>query len=90
MSRMGIVFFVLGIIGFLSFLISVSIVGYIDERIKEECDTEVGTVGQIIGADEGQCQDARDWKNLITNMQIPLLSLGALLGLIGGMLIFRD
>jgi hypothetical protein len=87
---MGIVFFVLGIIGFLSFLISVSIVGYIDERIKEECDTEVGTVGQIIGADEGQCQDARDWKSLITDIQIPLLSLGALLGLIGGMLIFRD
>jgi len=90
MSRMGIVFFILGIIGFLSFLISISLVGYIDDRIKEECDTEVGTVGQIIGADEGQCQDARDWKNLITNMQIPLLSLGALLGLIGGMLIFRD
>jgi hypothetical protein len=87
---MGIVFFILGIIGFLSFLISISLVGYIDDRIKEECDTEVGTVGQIIGADEGQCQDARDWKNLITNMQIPLLSLGALLGLIGGMLIFRD
>ena len=90
MSKAGIICFALGIIGFISFLISISIVGYIDDRINEECDTEVGTIGQIIGADEGQCQDARDWKSLITSLQIPILSIGALFGLTGGMMIFRD
>ena len=33
---------------------------YLNERITEDCDDEVGTIGEIIGADEGQCQDARD------------------------------
>ena len=30
---------------------------YLEDRIAEDCDDEVGTIGQIIGADEGQCQD---------------------------------
>ena len=33
---------------------------YLEDRIAEDCDDEGGTIGQIIGADEGQCQDARD------------------------------
>ena len=39
---------------------------------------------------EGQCQDARDWKSQIESIQIPILSIAALLGLGGGMMIFRD
>jgi len=38
---------------------------YLEERIAEECDDEAGTIGQIIGADEGQCQDARDLRNQV-------------------------
>jgi|TARA_B110000263_G_scaffold31671_1_gene23983 hypothetical protein len=90
MSRVGVISFALGVIGFISFLISISIIGYIDDRIEEECDTEAGTIGQIIGADEGQCQDARDWRNVISSLQIPMLGVGALLGFSGGMLIVRD
>ena len=90
MSKAGIICFILGILGFISFLISISIVSYIDDRITEECDTELGTIGQITGIDEGQCQDARDWKSQIESIQIPILSIAALRGLGGGMMIFRD
>ena len=51
---------------------------------------EIGTVGQIIGADEGQCQDARDSRNLIKSIQIPILSIGVISGVFGGLLIFKD
>ena len=90
MNKLGLFCIVLGVIGLISFLITILLAGYIDERIQDECDSDIGTIGQIIGADEGQCQDARDWKSLITSLQIPILSIGALLGLTGGMMIFRD
>ena len=90
MSKVGIICFMLGILGFISFLISISIVSYIDDRIAEDCDTELGTIGQITGIDEGQCQDGRDRKSQIESIQIPILSISALLGLGGGMMIFRD
>ena len=90
MSKVGIICLVLGILGFTAFLISISIVGYIDDRVNEECDTEIGTLGQIIGADEGQCQDARDSRNLIESFQIPILSIGVISGVFGGILIFKD
>lgn len=49
---------------------------YLEERIAEECDDEAGTIGQIIGADEGQCQDARDLRNQVA-------STGQMLGYLG-------
>ena len=49
---------------------------YLEERIAEECDDEAGTIGQIIGADEGQCQDARDLRNQV-------VSVGQMLGYLG-------
>jgi len=90
MNSGGIICFALGILGFIMFLISISLVGYIDDRVQQECDTEAGTIGQIIGADEGQCQDARDSRNIVESFQLPLLGIGAFLGLVGGMLIVRD
>ena len=51
--------------------------GYLEERIAEECDDEVGTIGQIIGADEGQCQDARDLRNQVASASQMLGYLGA-------------
>ena len=47
-------------------------------------------IGQIIGADEGQCQDARNSKDFVKSLQLPLLGVGVLFGLSGGMLIVRD
>ena len=49
---------------------------YLEERIAEECDDEVGTIGQIIGADEGQCQDARDLRDQVASVGQMLLYLG--------------
>ena len=40
---------------------------YLNERITEDCDDEVGTIGEIIGADEGQCQDARDLREQVAS-----------------------
>ena len=50
---------------------------YLEERIAEECDDEAGTIGQIIGADEGQCQDARDLRNQVASGSQMLGYLGA-------------
>jgi len=49
---------------------------YLEERIAEECDDEAGTIGQIIGADEGQCQDARDLRDQVASVGQMLLYLG--------------
>ena len=52
---------------------------YLEERIAEECDDEAGTIGQIIGADEGQCQDARDLRGQVASVGQMLRYLGAAL-----------
>ena len=49
---------------------------YLEERIAEDCDDEAGTIGELIGADEGQCQDARD-------LQDQVASVGQMLGYLG-------
>ena len=49
---------------------------YLEDRIAEDCDDEVGTIGQIIGADEGQCQDARDLRDQVASVGRMLLYLG--------------
>jgi hypothetical protein len=48
----------------LSFVASI-VVDAIDQRIADECEDEAGTIGEIIGADEGQCQDGRDMRDRI-------------------------
>ena len=49
---------------------------YLEERITEECEDEIGTIGEILGADEGQCQDARDLREQVS-------SIGRLIGIVG-------
>jgi len=51
-------------------------VDLLDESIAEECGDELGTLGELIGADEGQCQDAR-------NLQDQVASVGQMLGYLG-------
>ena len=41
---------------------------YLKERITEDCEDEVGTIGELIGADEGQCQDARDLREQVASV----------------------
>ena len=57
-------------------------VSYYDERIAEDCDDTVGTIGQVVGADEGQCQDAKDQRHTLDSLILPLRVAGALLVLL--------
>ncbi|SVD94554.1 uncharacterized protein METZ01_LOCUS447408 [marine metagenome] len=59
----------------LSFVASI-VVDTIDQRIADECEDETGTIGEIIGADEGQCQDGRDTRDRVD-------SLGQMIGYLG-------
>ena len=63
---------------------------YLEDRIAEDCDDEVGTIGQIIGADEGQCQDARDLRDQVASVGQMLLYLGAGSLLASVTLVIRD
>ena len=56
---------------------------YLEERIAEDCDDEAGTIGELIGADEGQCQDARD-------LQDQVASVGQMLGYLGAACLFAS
>ena len=64
---------------------------YLEDRIAEDCDDEVGTIGQIIGADEGQCQDARDLREQVASVGqiLPFLGAGSLLGAVALVVIGR-
>jgi len=59
----------------LSFVASI-VVDVIDQRIADECEDEAGTIGEIIGADEGQCQDGRDMRDRVD-------SIGQIIGYLG-------
>ena len=63
----------------LSFVASI-VVDTIDQRIADECEDEAGTIGEIIGADEGQCQDGRDMRDRVD-------SIGQMIGYLGGVVI---
>ena len=59
----------------LSFVASI-VVDTIDQRIADDCEDETGTIGEIIGADEGQCQDGRDMRDRVD-------SIGQMIGYLG-------
>ena len=59
----------------LSFVASI-VVDAIDQRIADECEDEAGTIGEIIGADEGQCQAGRDMRDRVA-------SIGQMIGYLG-------
>ena len=77
----------LGVIGLISFLITILLAGYIDERIQDDCDSDIGTIGQITGLDEGECQNARDLTDSVSSLQVPSLLTGVSFIVIGGVLI---
>ncbi len=66
------------------------VVDYIDNELEENCNSTAGQIGQITGWDEGQCQDGRDTKDLVSSLQMPLLGFGAILVVFGGVLFFRS
>ncbi len=87
MNKLGLFCIVLGVIGLISFLITILLAGYIDERIRDECDSDIGTIGQITGLDEGECQDGRDLTDSVSSLQVPSLLTGVSFIVIGGVLI---
>ena len=87
MNKLGLFCIVLGVIGLISFLITTLVADYIDERIQDECDSDIGTIGQITGLDEGECQNARNLSDSVSNLQIPSILTGVSFIVIGGMLI---
>ena len=87
MNKLGLFCIVLGVIGLISFLITILLAGYIDERIKDDCDSDIGTIGQITGLDEGECQNARDLTDSVSSLQVPSLLTGVSFIMIGGVLI---
>ena len=87
MNKLGLFCIVLGVIGLISFLITILLAGYIDERIRDECDSDIGTIGQITGLDEGECQNARDLTDSVSSLQVPSLLTGVSFLVIGVVLI---
>ena len=58
-------------------------VDYIDNQLEENCDSTSGQIGQVTGLDEGQCQDGRDTRDLLSSLQYSLLLGGAALCIVG-------
>ena len=64
-------------------------VDYIDNQLEENCDSTSGQIGQITGWDEGQCQDGRDTRDLLSSLQYSLLLGGAALCTAGVWMLVR-
>ncbi len=64
-------------------------VDYIDNQLEENCDSTSGQIGQITGWDEGQCQDGRDTRDLLSSLQYSLLLGGAALCIAGVWMLVR-
>ena len=58
-------------------------IDYIDNQLEENCDSTSGQIGQLTGWDEGQCQDGRDTRDLLSSLQYSLLLGGAALCTVG-------
>jgi hypothetical protein len=79
-GTLGFVFCAAGVLGF---LISGFAIDYIDKRLEEDCEGVKGTLIQISGVDEGQCDEGSATRDLLVLIQYPLLIVGIVCGLIG-------
>ena len=61
----------------------IKFIGSANQRIEEDCESTTGTIGQAIGADEGQCDEGSATRDLIALIQYPLLFAGIICGLVG-------
>ena len=74
---------ILGVLFLIGWFGAVMGVDYIDNQLEENCDSTSGQIGQITGWDEGQCQDGRDTRDLLSSLQYSLLLGGAALCTVG-------
>ena len=70
---------IMGILLILASFGALVVANEIDSRVSEDCEDAVGSIGEIIGADEEQCQDARDLRDSLRSAFLPLIVIGALL-----------
>ena len=73
---------ILGILLILASLGALVAANEIDSRVSEDCEDAVGSIGEIIGADEEQCQDARDLRDNLRSAFLPLMVSGCLMATI--------
>jgi len=64
-------------------------IDYIDNQLEENCDSTSGQIGQLTGWDEGQCQDGRDSRDLLSSLQYSLLLGGVALSSTGVFMLVR-
>ena len=74
--------FTISILCILGFLVSNFAIDYIDNRIEEDCESEKGQVGQLVGADEGQCDEGSSIRDLLALIRYPLLIAGIVFALL--------
>ena len=70
---------IMGILLILASFGALVVANEIDSRVSEECEDTVGSIGEIIVADEEQCQDARDLRDNLRSAFLPLIIIGAFL-----------
>ena len=66
----------------LGFFVSNFAIDYIDQRIEEDCESEQGQVAQVVGADEGQCDEGSSIRDLLALIRYPLLIAGIFFALL--------
>ena len=74
--------FLVGASLILSFFVASFAINYIEERIEEDCESTTGQIGQVIGADEGQCEEGSSIRDLLVLIRYPLLLAGVAVCLI--------
>ena len=74
--------FLIGTSLILSFFVANFAISYIDDRIEEDCESTTGQIGQVVGADEGQCDEGSTIRDLLVLIRYPLLLAGVVVCLI--------
>ena len=74
--------FTISILCILGFFVSNCAIDYIDQRIEEDCETEQGQVAQVVGADEGQCDEGSSIRDFLALIRYPLLIAGIIFALL--------
>ena len=85
----GAISLILGVLFVIGWFGAVMGVDHIDNQLEENCDSTSGQIGQITGWDEGQCQDGRDTRDLLSSLQYSLLLGGAALCIAGVWMLVR-
>ena len=70
---------IVGILLILASFGALVVANEVDSRVSEDCEDTVGSIGEMVGADEEQCQDARDLRDNLRSAILPLIVTGSLL-----------